>query len=198
MLQRMLSALILAATVPLLLVVALGIYAHSPGPILLRQSRTGLGGRAFGMWKLRTMVPDAEARLADLIRRDERAAAEWAAYGRLAGDPRIAGPFGRWARKLSIDELPQLLNVVAGQMRLVGPRPILLRQAQEMPEWQLRIRQSVPPGMTGLWQVCGRSETTLRQMVRLDLLYVRRRGHCTDLYILLRTPGAVLWSRGAY
>jgi lipopolysaccharide/colanic/teichoic acid biosynthesis glycosyltransferase len=150
------------------------------------------------MWKLRTMVPDAEARLADLIRRDERAAVEWAAYGRLAGDPRIAGPFGHWARKLSIDELPQLLNVVAGQMRLVGPRPILLSQAKELPEWQLRTRQSVAPGVTGLWQVCGRSETTLRQMVRLDLLYVRRRGHCTDLCILLRTPAAVLCSRGAY
>lgn len=177
---------------------ALGIQLYNPGPLFFRQMRVGQGGRVFMMWKMRTMVPQAEAVLQRLIERDPGVEAEWKAFGRLERDPRIAGPFGRWARKFSIDELPQLLNVLAGDMSFVGPRPILPQQAADLPQAVLAMRQSVLPGLTGLWQVKGRSETTLEDMMRWDCIYVRRKSLVFDGYILILTVPAVLWARGAY
>jgi lipopolysaccharide/colanic/teichoic acid biosynthesis glycosyltransferase len=179
-------------------VAVLGIQAFSPGPFFFRQPRIGLHGKAFRMWKLRTMSVDAEARLAALLSTDAAACTEWQAFGRLEADPRIAGPFARWARSMSVDELPQLINILAGDMAWVGPRPILPDQAASLDARVRSVRESVRPGLTGLWQVRGRSDTSLKQMVRLDKLYVRRRSVRLDLQILAATPMAVISARGAY
>lgn len=198
MITKLLALIMLALTGPLVFGFALAVQWVSPGPMLLCQPRVGRHGAVFGMWKLRTMVPDAPQRLEALLRADPRSRTQWDAYGWLAEDPRIAGRAGRWARKLSIDELPQLLNVLAGDMALVGPRPVLPAQAAQMAPSVRCARESVRPGMTGLWQVYGRSDMTLRQMVRLDRLYVGRRSVALDVHILARTPSAVLSRRGAY
>ena len=182
----------------LLIPVAIAIRSNSAGSVSFSQSRVGIRGTQFRMYKLRTMVPKAEEALRNLINCDPDAAREWDRYGRLEKDPRIAGTFARIARRWSIDELPQLLNVLRGEIALVGPRPILAEQFARLPEAQRSERASVLPGMTGLWQIVGRSEMTLRQMVRFDLVYVRRRNALLDAYILAKTPLAVLGARGAY
>ena len=197
-LRRLAAVLLLVPAAPALLLFAVGIRLAGPGPVLYGQVRIGRRGRAFRMWKLRTMDVDAERRLAALLAADPAAAAEWEAFGRLADDPRIAGPFARWARRLSVDELPQLLNVVIGDMAFIGPRPMLPSQAAALGPRARAERERVLPGLTGLWQVSGRSETTLRQMLRFDLLYVRRRSVGLDLWVLLRTPAALVGGRGAY
>jgi lipopolysaccharide/colanic/teichoic acid biosynthesis glycosyltransferase len=198
MFRRVIAFLLLCLAVVPFLVFAGGIQLYSPGPLFFRQRRVGLNGRVFMMWKLRTMVPRAEEVLQRLVARDHAVAREWAAFGRLEKDPRIAGPFGRWARKFSVDELPQLLNVLTGDMGFVGPRPILPQQTAELPQAMLHVRQSVLPGLTGLWQVKGRSETTLEDMMHWDCIYVARQSLGFKLYILALTVPAVLRARGAY
>jgi len=125
-------------------------------------------------------------------------AREWSQYGRLAYDPRIAGPIAGLARRFSVDELPQIFNVVCGQMNLVGPRPLPVVIVANMRPEHRRYRQAVLPGITGLWQVSGRSELTIDTMGRLDSIYVHKRTVSLDLSILLRTVCVVLNSRGAY
>jgi lipopolysaccharide/colanic/teichoic acid biosynthesis glycosyltransferase len=196
--QRVLAAALLlpaaAVAVPAGLLIRLG----SRGPILIRQPREGRGGVPFGMYKLRTMVADGEARLEEHLARDEAAREEWSRYGRLAGDPRIAGRVAWLARRFSIDELPQLLNVLRGEMNLVGPRPLPRDVVTGMAEDDRRRRQAVLPGMTGLWQVSGRSELEIAEMGRLDRVYLRDPGVWRDLGILLRTAWVVLGGKGAY
>ena len=196
--SRAAALTLLLLLAPLLMAVVLGIECWSPGPIFFRQPRVGRGGRVFRMWKLRTMVPDAEQRLRHTLARDEPMRREWDAYGRLAHDPRIAGPAARFARRFSVDEVPQLLNVLTGDMAIVGPRPVLPEQAERMPAPMRALRESVRPGLTGLWQVSGRSNMTLRQMLRFDALYVRQRSLGLDVWLLLKTPRAVLSAQGAY
>jgi lipopolysaccharide/colanic/teichoic acid biosynthesis glycosyltransferase len=198
MLRRVVALVLCGLTAPLIIVFAAGIQLASPGPVFFRQVRVGKDGCEFKIHKLRTMVPDAERALPATLEATPAAVAEWKAYGRLTADPRIAGRFGRWARQLSVDELPQLLDVLAGDMVLVGPRPLPPDQMRELDAGARQLRQSVLPGITGLWQVSGRSDTSLRQMIRLDLFYVRRRGSRLDLYVLWQTPRAVLSARGAY
>lgn len=195
--QRVLAVLALLGLFPLLFLFALGIQLRSRGPVFFKQQRVGFGGRIIKLWKLRTMVTNAEEVLQELVRRDARIREEWDAFGCLAKDPRIAGPFGQWARRYSIDEVPQLINVILGEMNLIGPRPILLHQRALFDQHALDLRHSVRPGMTGLWQVCGRSEVTLKQMLRFDLIYVRQRSFLLDCYISLKTLPAVLGGRGA-
>jgi lipopolysaccharide/colanic/teichoic acid biosynthesis glycosyltransferase len=196
--QRLLAAALLlpaaAVAVPAGLLIRLG----SRGPVLIRQPREGRDGLPFGMYKLRTMVADGEARLEEHLSRDEALREEWTRYGRLARDPRIAGRVAWLARRFSIDELPQILNVLRGEMNLVGPRPLPLDVLAGMSEDDRRRRQSVLPGMTGLWQVSGRSELEIAEMGRLDRVYLR--DHCVrrDLGILLRTAWVVLGGKGAY
>jgi lipopolysaccharide/colanic/teichoic acid biosynthesis glycosyltransferase len=196
--QRALAAVLLlpaaAVAVPVGLLIRLG----SRGPILIRQPREGRDGARFAMYKLRTMVPDGEARLAEHLARDEAAREEWSRYGRLAGDPRIAGGVARFARRFSIDELPQLLNVLRGEMNLVGPRPLPPEVVTGMSDEDRWRRQSVLPGMTGLWQVSGRSELEIAEMGRLDRIYLSDASVRRDLGILLRTAWVVLGGRGAY
>jgi exopolysaccharide biosynthesis polyprenyl glycosylphosphotransferase len=186
----------LVMLLPLLAVIAVLIRLDSKGPILFRQKRVGLGGREFLCLKFRTMVVDAEARLRDLEARNESAGG---VLFKIKDDPRIT-PLGRFLRRTSLDEFPQLWNVLRGDMSLVGPRPLQLRDSEKLerlhPERYAR-RLTVLPGVTGPWQVGGRSETDSDWMLKLDLDYVERWSLATDLVILVKTVGVVLNGRGA-
>jgi exopolysaccharide biosynthesis polyprenyl glycosylphosphotransferase len=181
---------------PVLALVALLIRRDSKGPILFRQERMGLGGRVFRCLKFRTMVPDAEQRLRDLEVRNESAGG---VLFKIKDDPRVT-PLGRFLRRSSLDELPQLWNVFVGEMSLVGPRPLQLRDCEKLegqdPEGYAR-RLSVMPGITGPWQVGGRSEVDSGRMVRLDLDYVENWSIGVDVTILVKTVSVVLARRGA-
>ncbi|MBJ7359840.1 sugar transferase [Nocardioides sp.] len=186
------SLALLVAFAPLMLVAAARIRWHDGGPVLFRQERVGRDGATFRCLKFRTMVVDAEARLAALQ------AETGFTYGlfKMKDDPRVTPP-GRWLRRLSLDELPQLFNVLRGDMSLIGPRPALPSEAAAYePDSVRRLR--VRPGMTGLWQVSGRSDLSYEEAVRLDMFYVDNWSMIQDLTILLRTLGAVLRARGAY
>ena len=188
------AALVLAGLSPLLLAIAMLVRSDG-GPVLFGHNRLGQGGRRFRCLKFRTMVSDAEFRLQALLAADPAAAAEWAATQKLSHDPRVTG-IGAVLRKTSLDELPQLLNVLRGEMSLVGPRPIV---AAEVPRYgdDIACYFAVPPGVTGLWQVSGRSDTTYARRVQLDVAYVRHWSFWRDVAILLKTIPAVLAHRGA-
>ena len=175
---------------PLLLLVALFIKAVSPGPALFRQERIGHRGKVFTMLKFRTMHLDAETavhadHLVNLIRNDVRMTKLDSAK-----DDRII-PFGGLFRATGIDELPQLINILRGDMTLVGPRPCMSYEAREYLPWQMK-RFDTPPGLTGLWQVSGKNRTTFKEMIRLDIDYARKRGFLLDMRILLKTVPAVI------
>jgi exopolysaccharide biosynthesis polyprenyl glycosylphosphotransferase len=186
------AAALIAALAPLFLVIAWRIRRDSPGPVLFRQVRVGRGGREFRMYKFRTMYTDAEERLADLWHLNENDGVLF----KMRDDPRVTA-VGRTLRRYSLDELPQLFNVVLGQMSLVGPRPPLPAEVAMYHDDVLR-RLVVKPGMTGLWQVSGRSDLPWEEAVRLDLRYVENWSLSLDLVILLRTLAAVVRSSGAY
>ena len=184
----------LAVLLPLMLVIALYIKV-SPGrrgPAIFKQIRVGRNGREFVMYKFRTMYADAEARLGMLRHLNETGGTLF----KIRNDPRVT-PIGRLLRKLSLDELPQLLNVIKGDMSLVGPRPPLPREVAEYP-FDMRRRLVVKPGLTGLWQVSGRSNLSWEESIRLDLQYVENWSFSMDLMILVRTLLAVWRSSGAY
>lgn len=180
---------ILALVWPVLLVVMLWIRLHDHGPVFFRQTRVGREGKEFTCLKLRSMTIDAEQRLSELGSRDH-------VLFKSAHDPRVTRP-GRFIRRFSLDELPQLWNVVRGEMSLVGPRPPLPSEVEQYEDDMLR-RLNVLPGMTGLWQVSGRSDLSWEDTVRLDLYYVDNWSMVQDLLILARTVTAVLATRGAY
>jgi exopolysaccharide production protein ExoY len=186
-------ALVLLVTLlPLLAVVAVLVWATSPGPVIFRQVRAGQHGKPFVLCKFRTMRADAERLLAQDAQLQARFAQQW----KLAADPRIT-PVGRWLRKTSIDELPQLLNVLRGEMSIVGPRPV---QPAELAEQYGAYADAVfraRPGLTGLWQVAGRSSVSYEERIALDLEYVQRRSGWFDFVLLLRTVPAVLLMRDA-
>jgi lipopolysaccharide/colanic/teichoic acid biosynthesis glycosyltransferase len=198
------GALILVLS-PLLIGVAIAVRLDSRGPALFRQRRVGLGQREFTLFKFRSMRLDADPRghqeyVTALINGGEEEGAGVPDGGRkdlykLAVDNRIT-PVGRWIRRWSIDELPQLFNVVLGDMTLVGPRPAIPYEVAEYPSWYLE-RFSVKPGLTGYWQVSGRNERTYEEMVRLDIEYAERRSLALDLSILVKTPWIVLSRKGA-
>ncbi|MBU2662972.1 exopolysaccharide biosynthesis polyprenyl glycosylphosphotransferase [Actinoplanes bogorensis] len=177
---------------PLLLTVALGVRCTSRGPVLFRQVRVGRDGRLFRIFKFRSMYVDAEARLAELRHLNEHDGVLF----KMRDDPRVTR-IGRYLRRFSVDELPQLLNVLLGQMSLVGPRPPLPSEVAAYAD-DVRRRLAVKPGMTGLWQVSGRSDLPWEEAVRLDLRYVENWTLSLDLVILLRTMTAVVRSSGAY
>jgi exopolysaccharide biosynthesis polyprenyl glycosylphosphotransferase len=186
------AALLLLVLAPLLAAVAVAIKRDSPGPVLYRQSRVGRDGAVFSIWKFRSMYVDADARLADLARLDEGAGVLF----KIRDDPRVTR-VGRYLRRFSLDELPQLVNVLVGQMSLVGPRPPLPAEVARYPADMLR-RLVVKPGLTGLWQVSGRSDLPWEEAIRLDLRYVETWSLSLDLVILLRTVTAVVRTSGAY
>jgi exopolysaccharide biosynthesis polyprenyl glycosylphosphotransferase len=185
------SALALAVLSPLLLLVALAVRLEAPGPVLFRQRRVGLHGREFTLFKFRSMRTGAEGEQARLLARNEMDGPVF----KLRDDPRVT-PVGRLLRRSSIDELPQLWNVLRGEMSLVGPRPPLPDEVRRYERWQRR-RLSVKPGLTCTWQVSGRSEVGFRRWMELDLAYIDGWSLWGDVRIVLRTIPAVLLGRGA-
>ena len=177
---------------PLLALIALATKAGSRGPVLYRSMRPGMGGVVFSCLKFRTMVDDADQRQADLEERNEATGALF----KMRDDPRLTR-VGRMLRRFSLDELPQLLNVLRGEMSLVGPRPLPQRDYDRLEPWHMK-RYMVMPGMTGLWQVSGRAELGFDDLVRLDFLYLERWSVFLDLTILAKTLPAVIWGRGAF
>ncbi|WP_096786101.1 sugar transferase [Rhodobacter sp. CZR27] len=185
----------LVALAPLMIGVALIIWLGSNGPILYGHQRVGFGGRTFRCWKFRSMVVDGDVVLERYLRANPDAQREWERDRKLRRDPRVT-PIGAVIRMLSIDELPQLFNILAGEMSVVGPRPVVaaeLRRYRGSAGHYLRTR----PGLTGMWQVSGRSDLSYRQRVLLDRYYVMRWTVMADIAIILRTIPAVLRSRGS-
>jgi exopolysaccharide biosynthesis polyprenyl glycosylphosphotransferase len=188
------SAVLITVLSPALLVLALLVKLGSPGPIFFRQERIGLNGSTFQMIKFRSMVVDAEDRLQEISSLD-RAEGNDILF-KMKNDPRVT-PVGRIMRRFSLDELTQLFNVFVGEMSLVGPRPPLQREVQRY-ETRVHRRFLVKPGMTGLWQVSGRSNLSWDDSVRLDLFYVENWSLTGDLVILWKTARAVVAPSGAY
>jgi exopolysaccharide biosynthesis polyprenyl glycosylphosphotransferase len=186
------ATLLLLLLSPLLLAIVLAVRVSSRGPIVFRSTRRGIGQRPFQCLKFRTMHTDAEHRQADLEELNEASGALF----KIREDPRLT-PVGRLLRRFSMDELPQLVNVLRGEMSLVGPRPLPERDYEMLEDWH-RKRYLVLPGITGLWQVSGRSELDFDDLVHLDFIYLERWSLALDLTILLKTIPAVLSQRGAY
>ena len=186
------ATLLLVLLSPLLAAIALAVKLSSRGPVLYRSARPGMGGAPFDCLKFRTMRDDAEHAQEELESLNEMSGALF----KIKDDPRTT-PVGRFLRRFSLDELPQLVNVVRGQMSLVGPRPLPLRDFARLEEWHKK-RYLVLPGITGLWQVSGRAELDFDDLVRLDFLYLERWSVALDLVILLKTVPAVLMRRGAF
>lgn len=186
----------LVVLVPFFLIVAMMVRADG-GPAFFAHQRVGRGGKLFGCLKFRSMVIDSQARLEDLLANDPAARAEWDATRKLKNDPRITR-IGRFLRSTSLDELPQLINVLRGEMSLVGPRPVQEAEIDRYYGASAAHYMAVRPGITGLWQVSGRSETSYESRVALDVAYVSRPSLLADIAILLRTPVAVLSRRGAH
>ena len=186
------SLVVVVAGIPLWLLIAAAIKLDSRGPVLYRDHRVGVGQRKFAMLKFRTMVADAAERQQALEERNEAPGALF----KIRDDPRVTR-VGRVLRKLSLDELPQLANVLRGEMSLVGPRPLPLRDYRMLEPWH-RKRYLVLPGITGLWQISGRSNLTFDDLVRLDFYYIENWSIWLDISILIKTPLAILSGRGAY
>jgi exopolysaccharide biosynthesis polyprenyl glycosylphosphotransferase len=192
MVDRAAAAVGLLLISPLLIGIAGVIRLHDRGPVFYRQTRVGRDGRTFSMIKFRSMVIDAEKRRDELTENNEAAGPLF----KLRRDPRIT-PVGAFLRRYSLDELPQLFNVLAGTMSLVGPRPPLPEEAAVYPA-DMRRRLKVKPGLTGLWQVSGRSDLSWTESIRLDVRYVENWSLAMDLTILWKTFRAVLNGQGAY
>lgn len=186
----------LIIVLPMLLLIAAMVKMQDGGPVLFAQARIGRGGRRFRCYKIRTMVVDAQARLEAVLASDPAARREWERDHKLRNDPRITG-LGRILRESSLDELPQLFNVLNGEMSIVGPRPIV---EAEVVRYGRAFRHycSVPPGITGLWQVSGRNDVEYRERVALDVLYARKRSVTRNLSIMVMTVPAVLLRKGSY
>ncbi|HEY8572381.1 sugar transferase [Phenylobacterium sp.] len=192
----MVAVVALIVLAPVMLWVALAIYLQDGGPIVFAHRRLGKDGRYFHCLKFRSMAVDAEQRLADLLASDPTARAEWEKDHKLRNDPRVT-KLGAFLRKTSLDELPQLFNVLKGEMSLVGPRPIV---EAEIAKYGRRFKHycAVKPGITGLWQVSGRNDTTYRARVAMDCIYAKRRNLFMDAGIVAATVPAVLLRRGSY
>lgn len=189
------ASLLLTLLSPLFLVIAIQA-RRDGGPVLFGHRRIGARGRTFKCWKFRTMVPDAEAVLARLLASDPEARAEWERDFKLRNDPRIT-PIGRFLRTTSLDELPQLINVLAGEMSLVGPRPIVRDEVKRYGA-AFHDYSRCRPGITGVWQISGRNDVGYGERVQLDRDYARNWSFVNDLRLLLRTPQVVLRRSGAY
>ena len=189
------ASIALIFVLPLLILVGVLIRLQDGGQAVYSQKRYGRNGRTFKCYKLRSMVANADQRLIEILAQDPEARIELEQTQKLTHDPRIT-PLGRFIRKTSIDELPQLFNILKGEMSIVGPRPIVENEITKYGEFY-RDYCSVRPGLTGLWQVEGRSDTTYEQRVQLDVKYATTRNFTGDIMIMLRTVPAVLLSRGA-
>ncbi|MCX7854497.1 MAG: exopolysaccharide biosynthesis polyprenyl glycosylphosphotransferase, partial [Anaerolineae bacterium] len=186
------AAMLLVLLSPLFLLIALAVRLDSPGPIIYRRRVVGLNGRVFDAYKFRTMIVDADAYLES----HPELKREWEETGKIRNDPRVTR-VGKWLRRTSLDELPQLVNVLKGQMSLVGPRMITPAELARFGRWQHNLL-TVKPGLTGLWQVSGRADLSYEERVRLDMYYIRNYTIWLDLRLLLHTVRVVLQGKGAY
>jgi exopolysaccharide biosynthesis polyprenyl glycosylphosphotransferase len=191
-LDRTGAAIAIVLVAPVLLALAIAVKLSGPGPVLYRQERVGAYGRHYTMLKFRSMVEGAHDKLAEVLALNEHDGVLF----KIRRDPRVT-PVGRWLRRFSLDELPQLFNVLGGSMSLVGPRPPLPSEVERY-DTSIRRRLLVKPGLTGLWQISGRSDLSWEESVRLDLRYVENWSLALDLLILWKTASAVVRSRGAY
>lgn len=193
--NRLAALLILLFLSPAMLVVALLIWKRDGAPLVYAHFRVGHDGKLFKCLKFRSMLTNSDQLLADILSSDSAAREEWQRDQKLTNDPRIT-PIGRFLRRTSLDELPQLFNVIRGEMNLVGPRPITLGELGRYGKVRWHYL-SVKPGMTGLWQVSGRNNTTYEERVALDKLYVERQSWWFDIQILIKTVGVILLREGA-
>jgi exopolysaccharide production protein ExoY len=194
--NMVIAVLALIFLAPVMIGMALAIFAQDGGPVLFAHRRIGRDGRYFYCLKFRSMAADAEQRLADLLAQDPAARAEWDKDHKLRNDPRVTR-LGAFLRKSSLDELPQLVNVLRGEMSLVGPRPIV---DAEVAKYGRRFKSycAVKPGITGLWQVSGRNDVSYRARVAMDCIYARQRNVLMDGFIIAATVPAVLMRKGSY
>jgi len=190
------SIIVLILMFPLMLLIGLAIKLTDGGPVFFTQERVGYKGKKFKIFKFRTMYPDAEKRLKDILEKNPKAHEEWNRYRKLRNDPRITN-VGKFLRKYSLDELPQFFNVLKGDMSVVGPRPYLPEEIPLMGESKEIIFQ-VKPGITGIWQVEGRSEIDFKKRLEMDEWYVKNRSFWLDLKIILKTVKVMLTGKGAY
>lgn len=190
------AALLAIPAIPLAAAIALAILLETGGPVFFTHTRLGKGGRPFRLWKFRSMRTGAEGVLGQYFKRHPEMVSEWRANHKLKNDPRITR-VGRWLRRSSLDELPQLWNVLRGTMSMVGPRPIV---EEEIPKYGMALHQyeRVQPGLTGLWQVSGRTDLAYRRRVDLDGEYIRNWSFALDLKIVCKTAHVVLRGHGAY
>ena len=199
------SLIVLVFSTPLMIVVAILVRMSSPGPVFFGSVRIGQGGKVITCWKFRSMYPDAEARLFQILSSDPLRKEEWGRFQKLKDDPRIT-PIGKFLRRTSLNEWPQFWNVLKGDLSVVGPRPLTLIGPPE--QFSIEIRAvygksaetilSVKPGLTGVWQISGRSELSLEERVCLEERYARTRTLFLDMILLFKTLPALLFSRGAY
>ena len=180
-----------------ILLVAIGVKLSSPGPVIYGHTRIGRNGREFKCYKFRSMVVNSDQVLRDLLASDPEASAEWHRDFKLKNDPRITR-IGRLIRKTSFDEFPQLINVMRGEMSIVGPRPVVLKELEHYYGVVRRHYESVRPGLTGLWQVSGRNDMGYDQRVELDRQYVNTWNVFSDFMIVMRTVGVMFARKGAY
>ena len=194
-LNQAVALLLLVLLSPVMAVVTFFIWKRDGAPVLFAHYRVGRNGKLFRCMKFRSMLRNSEQVLADLLRNDEQARAEWARDQKLTNDPRIT-PIGHFLRRSSLDELPQLLNVLRGEMSLVGPRPITVAELTRYGSVRWHYL-SVRPGITGLWQVSGRNNTSYEERVALDRRYVEQRSVLGDVAILFKTVRVVVLREGA-
>ena len=186
------SAAALAVLSPIFLAVAVAIKLEDKGPVIFTQNRTGKDGRVFRMYKFRSMYVDAEKRRSELLARNE---ADGPLF-KIADDPRVT-KVGRFIRRTSIDELPQLVNILKGEMSIVGPRPLVTYEQNQCTEYQAQ-RLLVKPGLTCIWQVSGRSDTSFEELIEMDLEYIRNQSLWLDIKLILKTVVVVFTHKGAY
>lgn len=191
------SLAVLILCFPLLFLVALIVRFSSKGHVIYSHERIGQEGKPFRCYKFRTMYPDAEARLNDMLAHHPELKREWEETHKLKNDPRVT-PVGRWLRKSSLDEFPQFLNVLKGELSVVGPRPITRAELKKYQASEGLSVLKVKPGITGLWQVSGRNNTTYEERIALDMEYVKEQSLALDLKLILKTLPAIFSRRGAY
>ncbi|CDO35058.1 Exopolysaccharide production protein exoY [Novosphingobium sp. KN65.2] len=187
---------LLVFALPFLVLLSAVLLVSDPGPLFYRHRRIGFRGRYFDCIKFRTMKVNGDAILAAHLRRNAAARQEWNATRKLRNDPRVTG-IGALVRKLSLDEFPQLINVLRGEMSIVGPRPIVEAEVERYGR-HFEHYCFVPPGLTGLWQTSGRSDTSYQQRVSLDVAYVSRKGLLLDTWLICKTVPTVMLARGSY
>ena len=195
-LDMLIAVLAIIVLAPFLIAVAASIYFADRGSPVFAHQRVGKDGKSFGCLKFRTMAVNSQQRLDALLERDPEARAEWARDHKLRNDPRVT-PLGRFYRKASIDELPQLFNVLKGEMSIVGPRPIVQVERERYGRY-FHTYCSVTPGITGIWQISGRNDISYQRRIACDVLYARSRSLRLNLRIMVMTIPAVLKSEGSY